>query len=175
MQLSLTHPDSLLNYVEGFHNSSNTRTPKALPFAAEAAWVTGKWQNLERILASPSEELSQVSQEFDVGIGRALLALRRNDQGEFLKTIATVRENVARGFSPTTTASLQACHDHLLRLHVIYEIEAISGLSGPASVDQDAQDVLLRNLDRRLDILGAYTSEKQYLLGIRRATMQLSR
>ncbi|KAF2813925.1 protein kinase rad3 [Mytilinidion resinicola] len=163
--------DSLLNYVEGFHTSSNTRTPKALPFAAEAAWVTGKWQNLERILASPSEELSQVSQEFDVGIGRALLALRRKDQADFMKTIAAVRENVARGFSPTSTASIQACHDHLLRLHVLYEIETIGGISSSAP---DKKDIILAKMDRRLDILGSYTSEKQYLLGIRRAAMQLS-
>lgn len=163
--------DSLLNYVEGFHNSSSSCTPKALPFAAEAAWVTGKWQKLEKILASPSDELSQVSQEFNVGIGRALLALRKKEKDEFTKTIAALREGVARGLSPTVTSSLQACHDQLLKLHVLYEIEAISGISDNATADRDA---ILGNLDRRLDVLGAYTSDKQYLLGIRRATMQLS-
>ncbi|OCK82203.1 hypothetical protein K432DRAFT_473031 [Lepidopterella palustris CBS 459.81] len=163
--------DSLLNYVEGFRNSSTSCTPKLLPFAAEAAWVTGKWQKLEKILETPAEVLSQVSQEFNVGIGKALLALRRKDKDDFLATIASLREGVARGLSPTATASLQACHDHLLKLHVLYEIEAISGLSKSTIADRDA---ILANLDRRLDVLGAYTSDKQYLLGIRRATMQLS-
>jgi len=37
------------------------------------------------------------------------------------------------------------------------------------------RDVILENLDRRLDIIGAYTSDKQYLLGLRRAAMSLSR
>lgn len=32
----------------------------------------------------------------------------------------------------------------------------------------------MKNLDRRLDVLGAYTAEKQYVLGLRRAAMQLS-
>jgi serine/threonine-protein kinase ATR len=37
------------------------------------------------------------------------------------------------------------------------------------------RQVVIENLDRRLDIIGAYTSDKQYLLGLRRATMSLSR
>jgi len=101
-----------------------------------------------------------------------LLALRKKEKDEFTKTIAALREGVARGLSPTVTSSLQACHDQLLKLHVLYEIEAISGISDNATADRDA---ILGNLDRRLDVLGAYTSDKQYLLGIRRATMQLSK
>ena len=101
-----------------------------------------------------------------------MLALRKKEKDEFTKTIAALREGVVRGLSPTVTSSLQACHDQLLKLHVLYEIEAISGISDNATADRDA---ILGGLDRRLDVLGAYTSDKQYLLGIRRATMQLSR
>jgi hypothetical protein len=34
---------------------------------------------------------------------------------------------------------------------------------------------ILESLNRRLEVLGAYLNDKQYLLGIRRAAMQLSR
>jgi len=74
--------------------------------------------------------------------------------------------------TPTATASLYAAHEHIVKLHTLYELEAISGLSSFTPCDRE--DILL-NLDRRLDILGAYISDKQYLLGVRRAAMQLSR
>ncbi|ORX98750.1 hypothetical protein BCR34DRAFT_142938 [Clohesyomyces aquaticus] len=159
-----------VNYVDGFH-ASNSFSPNTLSFAAEAAWSTGKWEQLERILASPSEQPTQSSLDFNVGVGRALLALRRRSGDEFKQIIDAVRETVSKGLSPTTTASLHACHDQLVKLHILYEVEAISGMSSETSHDRG---ILLDNLDRRLDILGAYTSDKQYLLGVRRAVMQLS-
>ncbi|KAF2115782.1 hypothetical protein BDV96DRAFT_599348 [Lophiotrema nucula] len=161
--------DSILNYVDGF-NASNTFCPASLPFAAEAAWSTGKWDQLERILSSTDPQ-SQSHVEFNVGVGRTLLALRQKHTDEFRRIIETLRESVAQGLSPSGTASLHACHDSLVKLHALYELEAISGLSTDTNSNRD---VVLENLDRRLDILGAYTSDKQYLLGIRRATMQLS-
>lgn len=70
-----------------------------------------------------------------------------------------------------STSSLQSCHDELLQLHALSEIEAI------VSADEQtptAKAKLMDTLDHRLDILGVYISEKQYLLGLRRAAMALS-
>lgn len=83
-----------------------------------------------------------------------------------------LRTVLSNGLSASVTASLHNSHDHLVRLHTLYELEVISGLSDHAAPEPE---VLLENLNRRLDILGAYTSDKQYLLGVRRAAMQLSR
>jgi serine/threonine-protein kinase ATR len=142
-----------------------------LPFAAEAAWSTGKWEQLERILgASPVPE-TMAFVDFNVGVGRALLALRRKDLSGFKAMITTLREVLAAELSPSATASIQACHDHLVKLHALYELEAVSGTT-PNRMPE--REVILENLDRRLDIIGAYTSDKQYLLGVRRATMSLS-
>jgi serine/threonine-protein kinase ATR len=142
-----------------------------LPFATEAAWSAGKWTQLERILAS-SKTAKTTFLDFNVGMGRALLALRSKDIGEFKDIIAMLRESLARSLSPSSTTSLQACHDTLVKLHALYEIEIISGLSPQGTGDRT---VIIENLNRRLDIIGAYTSDKQYLLGLRRATMSLSR
>jgi serine/threonine-protein kinase ATR len=101
-----------------------------------------------------------------------MLALRSGNGNDFEQIIEALREGVAKSLSPTSTTSLHACHDHLVRLHVLYEIEAISGMTLQTSPNRVA---ILANLDQRLDILGAYISDKQYLLGVRRAAMQLSR
>ena len=74
--------------------------------------------------------------------------------------------------SANTTTSLQACHDTMLKFHVITEVEIISGLHDLETQDRPA---LLESLDRRLEVFGAFLSDKQYSLGLRRAAMQLSR
>ncbi|KAF1921015.1 hypothetical protein BDU57DRAFT_509551 [Ampelomyces quisqualis] len=162
--------DSILNYVDGFH-ASNGLSTSILPFAAEAAWSAGKWEQLERILGSSSIPEKITLLDFNVGVGRALLALRRKDGSKFGTLIAALRETLAAGLSPSTTTSIQACHDHLVKLHALYELEAVSGMNSTTAPNRE---VILENLDRRLDIIGAYTSDKQYLLGVRRATMSLS-
>ncbi|KAF2280300.1 protein kinase rad3 [Westerdykella ornata] len=162
--------DSILNYVDGFQ-ASNSFSPSTLPFAAEAAWSTGKWGHLERMLGSASDS-GNSALDFNVGVGRALLALRGKQPQEFKTLIEALRAAVAKDLSPTSTMSLHACHDSLVKLHVLYEMEAISGVSANPATDKSA---LIETLDRRLDVLGAYTSDKQYLLGVRRAVMQLSR
>ena len=155
--------------MDGFH-ASNSFSPSTLPFAAEAAWSTGKWEQLERILAS-SPDRSSSAVDFNVGLGRALLALRRHNSVEFRKVVESLRDSVSKSLTPTSTMSLHASHDQLVKLHVLYEVEAISGV---VECPPARRETILDNLERRLDVLGAYTSDKQYLLGIRRAVMQLS-
>ena len=110
--------------------------------------------------------------DFNVGIGSALLALFDGRDDRFLETLDALRRSIAKSLSTTNTISLQACHDAMLKLHVLTEVELISGI-GPAK-DIDLL-TLMTALSHRLEVLGAYLSEKQYLLGLRRATMQLSR
>jgi serine/threonine-protein kinase ATR len=157
--------------VDGFR-ASNYLSSSTLPFAAEAAWSAGKWEQLERTLGSSTVSQDITLLDFNVGVGHALLALRRKNSSEFKKIVALLRGTLVTGLSPSTTASLQACHDHLVKLHALYEMEAISGMDSTKLSDRD---VILENLDRRLDIIGAYTLDKQYLLGLRRAAMSLSR
>ena len=112
------------------------------------------------------------SLDFNIGVGKALLAMRHQNAESFKQTVEDLRGTLAKSLSPTATASLHASHDQLVKLHTLYELEAISGMS---TYTTRSHEVVLQNLDRRLEILGAYTSDKQYLLGVRRAAMQLSR
>lgn len=156
--------------MDGF-NAGNSLSNNTLPFAAEAAWSAGKWDQLERLLA-PSSSKSNSSTDFNIGVGQALLALRNGKAATFRDIITSLREVLAKDLAPSTTASVQASHGHLVKLHALYEMEMISGSDSQAKRDREA---IIESLDRRLDIIGAYTSDKQYLLGVRRAAMTLSR
>lgn len=110
--------------------------------------------------------------DFNICVGKALLALYNEEESEFKNLIATIRRNLSKSLSPSNTSSLQACHDTLVKLHALYEIETISGVVTPHPPEREK---ILENLDLRLDVIGAYTSDKQYILGVRRATMLVSK
>ena len=159
--------DVLLNQIDGFESSEASRVQSA-PFATEASWITGKWDKLAQILSTIKQEDNG---DFNIGIGSALVALHRKDRGGFLKIIDRLRSSTSQSMSMVSTSSLQVCHDTMLRFHILTEIELMSGMKDNR-IDRPAMHT---TLNRRLDVLGAYSSHKQYLLGIRRAVMQLSR
>ncbi|KAL9021748.1 MAG: hypothetical protein Q9185_001112 [Variospora sp. 1 TL-2023] len=159
---------ALLNQVDSFEASSATSS-LTLPFACEASWVTAKWNKLADYVSQASEALRG---NFSIEVGRALLALAKDEKDDFTHILDDMRRRTVKSLSTTNTASLQACHDILLKLHALTEIETIGGVCRHGSLDKPS---LLASLDRRLELLGAFSSEKQYLLGLRRAAMQLSR
>lgn len=160
--------DALLNYVEGMSQSTST-VSKLLPFATEASWATGRWDMLEKYVTIAPVEIGG---DFNVNVGRVLLALRNKDFSAFDGTIKSLREHIAGALSTDTTASLGACHDSMLRLHVLTELEMIAQASRE---DKPQRREVLTSLERRLEVIGAYLNDKQYLLGLRRAAMLLSK
>ncbi|KAK0105320.1 serine/threonine-protein kinase M1 [Cadophora gregata f. sp. sojae] len=160
--------DVLLNYVEGMHTAAQT-VSKLLPFAAEASWATGRWATLAKYtsMAPPG-----IGEDFNVNVGRALLALQKSDEDLFISSVKSLRDRIARSLSIATTSSLGACHDTMLKLHVLTELEMIAGTDQASSENLSG---ILESLNRRLEVIGAFLNDKQYLLGIRRAAMQLSR
>ena len=160
--------DVLLTQSESFEPSQASML-QSRPFAVEASWLTGKWEKLTDCLSRGPEDLNS---DFNVGIGFGLAALYQKDYDRFVEIINKLRSNAARSLSPATTSSLQSCHDTLLQFHILTEIELISGVKSQESVDKT---VLLTSLSQRLEVLGAFPSDKQYLLGLRRAALQLSR
>ncbi|KAK4042470.1 hypothetical protein C8A01DRAFT_44486 [Parachaetomium inaequale] len=159
--------DVLLNYVEGMTVNTVNRIA---PFAVEASWATGRWQTLEKYLRLYSA--GDVSEVFNLGVGQALLCLKDGNVEKFKEHVQMLRDKAAGSLTYLATSSLRACHDAMLKCHVLTDLEMIANekLKG----DGDQQNVLVA-LDRRLEVLGAYVSDKQYLLGIRRAAMELMR
>lgn len=72
----------------------------------------------------------------------------------------------------SATASLQAAHDIMLKCHVLTDLEIITSANPRDEEDRKATMALL---DGRVEVIGAYFNDKQYLLGIRRAAMELTR
>jgi serine/threonine-protein kinase ATR len=159
--------DVLLNYVEGMTVNTVNRIA---PFAVEASWATGRWQTLEKYLRLYNA--GDVSEVFNLGVGQALLCLRDGNVEKFKEHVQMLRDKVSGSMTYSATSSLRASHDAMLKCHVLSDLEMIADekLRG----DGDQQSVLTA-LDRRLEVLGAYVSDKQYLLGIRRAAMELMR
>ncbi|PGH17548.1 hypothetical protein AJ79_01148 [Helicocarpus griseus UAMH5409] len=159
--------DVLLNQFDSLELAKST-LPKMLPIAMEASWLTGRWSQLDKYVDMAS---TQAIGDFNVGIGSALSALHRSDQKKFTDIITKLRLNVAKGFTSNSVASFQASHDSLLKLHALTEIELLAS-SKPGN--RDDRVALFETLDRRLDVLGGCIADKQYLLGLRRATMELT-
>ncbi|PYH81420.1 protein kinase [Aspergillus uvarum CBS 121591] len=143
---------------------------KFLPFAVEASWITGNWDRLHNYLRLGSQDTS----DFNIGIGIAFDALRHDDRARFEQLINGLRLNVAKSLTANSVTSLQSCHDSIHRLHALCEIEFIVKIGHEPCIEQRSRSEVRAVLDRRLDILGGYISDKQYLLGLRRATMELT-
>ncbi|OKL62432.1 hypothetical protein UA08_02676 [Talaromyces atroroseus] len=159
--------DALLSRFDTF-SQSEAYPSKLLPFAVEASISIGKWSKLDEYLKiCPKENVT----DFTIGISSALIALRNGDKTQFHDTIQKLRLNITRSMTINSTISLQSCHDELLQLHALSDVEAIVNAdSRPGMTKAELVDTL----DHRLGLLGVYISEKQYLLGLRRAAMELS-
>lgn len=160
--------DVLLNYIEGMRTETET-TSRLLPFATEASWATGRWPALSKYTSMAPTGMSE---NFNVRVGHSLLALHSKDTHHFQETIQVTRKQIANSLSVAATASISDCHDNMLKLHVLTELEMIAGVNHEIEVDRPN---VLAKLNTRLEMIGAYLNDKQYLLGIRRAAMQLSR
>ncbi|PGG96942.1 serine/threonine-protein kinase ATR [Blastomyces parvus] len=157
----------LLNQFDNLDLAKST-LPKMLPITMEASWLAGRWNKLDSYAAMASE---QAVGDFNVIIGSALSMLRHGKLGKFEDTITKLRLNVAKGLTSNSVASFHASHDSVLKLHALAEIEL---LTSPALKNREDRITLFEALDRRLDILGGCIGDKQYLLGLRRATMELT-
>lgn len=136
------------------------------PYALEAFWATGRWDSLEEFLASVDH--SQRFDNFNSGVAEILRRLRTRRQGEFLEGLQLMRDHLTSAMTFSATASLHSAHDLMLQCHILTELEMIAGVNQYAAAE--ATD-LVKTLDRRLEVLGAYVGDKQYLLGVRRAAM----
>ena len=150
--------------------STSSTVNRIVPYAVEASWATGRWQTLAKYLRLYNA--GDVSEVFNLGVGQALLSLKQGEVSKFKDHVNMLRDKVAGSMSYATTSSLRACHDLMLRCHVLSDLEMIVDESIKGDGDQQP---ILRALDRRLEVLGAYVGDKQYLLGVRRAAMELMR
>jgi serine/threonine-protein kinase ATR len=159
----------LLNYVEGMHTEPGTMN-RIVPFAVEAAWATGRWDTMQKFRERFD---GSVFEDFDVSLACLFENVRRGClPAAFDDIIRSMREKISASMTFSATTSLSACHDLRLRCHAIADLEILAGVLVP---EGEVHDRAVGLLERRLEVLGAFVNDKQYLLGIRRAAMQLMR
>lgn len=163
----LSYLDAILTRFEIVKDNESAAS-RFLPFAVEASWITGRWDKLKGYLELCAK---QGAGDFNAGIGSALNTLRQRKAETFTDIINRLRLNVAKSLTANSVASLQSCHDDMLRLHALADVESIANAGAAGS---HPSPELLGALDRRLDVLGGYLADKQYLLGLRRAAMELA-
>lgn len=160
--------DVLLNVVEGLH-SNPANDAKIMPFAVEAAWVTGRWEMLAKF--TDRFEGSSI-QDFNMSLASLFKSLHRKaNAGDVSTVIQQMRDKIATSMTTSSTGSLQAAHENLLKCHILTDLDILVHM--PSGETQHKKTLSL--LDGRLEIIGAYYPDKQYLLGIRRAAMELLR
>lgn len=157
----------MLNQFEGLSKTTSS-IQQVLPYAVEASWVTGRLEKLEGYLNLKGP---RTQGDFNLAVGSCLGALRHNNPDQAIEIVAGLRRHLAKDLTSTNTASFKACHETRLRLHVLEEIECLIP-SRDRTPKQRSK--IIDSLDRRLEVLGGYVSDKQYILGIRRSVMKLS-
>ena len=140
-----------------------------LPFATEAAWVTGRWDKLRHYV--DQGDLAD-GFDFNMGIGRALLNLGQPNPYSLVSILSDLRQTTARSLSHTSASSVQSSHDSLLKFHALAELEAVSSFKEGSQQERSA---LICSLDKRLNVIGPFPGDKQYVLGLRRAAMLRNR
>ena len=144
---------------------------KVMPFAVEAAWVTSRWEALGKFARRFN---GITTQDFNISIASVFESLRLQGTtiDQFKESVAGIRESIATTMNASATASLQAAHEQLLKCHVLSDLEFIVE-ANPKKEDDRRR--IMELLDSRLEVIGANFSDKQYLLGIHRAAMELTR
>ncbi|KAI1494605.1 phosphatidyl inositol 3-kinase-like protein [Biscogniauxia mediterranea] len=162
--------DVLLNYVEGMEkHTAATTINRIVPYAVEASWATGRWQTMQKFIGKYQGDRTE---NFNVSIAQALLYLQKGWTQAFLEEMKIIRDRISSSLTFSATSSLQACHESMLRSHVLTDLELIAGMNSDG--DQHPQETL-KSLNRRLEVLGSYVSDKQYVLSVHRAAMELTR
>jgi serine/threonine-protein kinase ATR len=133
--------------------------------------MTGKWEKMHNYLELCAQKNTA---DFNIGVGLALDAFRRGQRWQFRDIIDGLRLSVSKFLTANSVTSLQSCHDSILKLHALTEIESVALVGTDACKNPEERSDLRESLDRRLDVLGGYISDKQYLLGLRRAAMELT-
>ncbi|KAI9663334.1 MAG: serine/threonine-protein kinase M1 [Alyxoria varia] len=160
--------NAVINQAGLFHQTVATNTPM-MSMLAQAAWSAEEWEQLEKLVP---RHTPTIYADFNVGTAATMVSLHHEDYDTFSNTIKNLRQSITKSMSASSAASIQASHDHLLKLHALYELELISG-HGDATVRVTDRSKCHSMLDKRLDILGGSLPDKEYLLGIRRAAMRL--
>ena len=159
----------MINEFACFKPTESTVVP-LVELIAESAWTTERWDVLSGSLAKLPPDHDP---DFDTGVGKILLMLRADDKEQSSMLLSRLRGNVVRQLSATNIKSLQSCHDIMLRLQILSEMEEVADHTRGAQ--RRPVSTLVKVLRQRADSLGTFPTQQQKLLSIQRAILNVTK
>lgn len=152
--------DVLLHRFSGITARTDVQDTRLFSLAAESAWATGQFGLLQCLV-----QKMQNSNDFSMELGTHLAALNNHSPGGCSSSSEDLWLASVRELTFSSTSTLAACSDTLLRAHAVDDLFSISRCNTETKVN------VLEALSRRLDVLGTDLYAKQYVLNIHRAAM----
>ena len=159
----------LLRYADSFLaigpsiGQSNSSLANLLPSAIEACCMTNDSASLTRHLKATPETMTD---DYNVGIGHIIDANNMSDPDALMRHVKSIRKTITTSMTAASGSSLNGCHTELRRLHILSEIEM---LKDGWHETPESMTTTFENFEKRLSAVGSYISDKQSILGIRRA------
>lgn len=169
--------DYLMESMETLYHAHSDLPNKFLSIGVEASWLASDFNKLRQWLNRIPAN-SSVINSFEVNIGRALLALEGEDYVKFRILINKAQKNISTVLESSQISSVIQIYDTIVRLHGLADFESIASIDKDRMTNNGSGIITHREMSKklndRLDILGSYYPQKQYLLAFRRMAMNSS-
>ncbi|XP_019359111.1 PREDICTED: serine/threonine-protein kinase ATR isoform X2 [Gavialis gangeticus] len=166
--LGLGQLSTVITQVNGVLANRSEWTSELNTYRVEAAWKLSQWDLLENYLASDVK-----STTWSVRLGQLLLSAKKKNTTAFYETLKVVR---AEQIVPLSAASFergsyQRGYEHIIRLHMLCELEHCIGPLFQQSDGDHGKDSL--NWCARIEMTQNSFRAKEPILALRRALLSL--
>jgi len=160
---ALIHVDGVVTRRSEWEKSLNT-------YRVEASWRLGQWDSLESYL-----KLERGVGDWDVGLGRILLAAKEKNESEFRHQLRIVRSQQMGFLSAASmeSGSYQRGYEHIVRLHMLRELE--EAVQRKFHMPSDVSDTtgVAYDWESRLHISQPSFRTREPILNLRRVVLKL--
>ncbi|XP_038072304.1 serine/threonine-protein kinase ATR-like [Patiria miniata] len=168
-----------LIHVNGAAAERPDWTSKLNAYRVEACWKLAKWDTLETYLKTETRNTT----DWNVGLGKILLASKQKNEDEFERQLKIVRSALMGPLSAASmeTGSYQRGYEYIARLHMLRDLEqgirCLGGFPQNASSSEDdimTRPELLGTWDARLSMTQSSFRIQEPLLCLQRIMLGLS-
>lgn len=143
-----------------------------LSFVSDAACATN---NMNQVIETFGTRIDKPStSHFKVAVGSILAQIDECRVDDAHQTMEELRSSIAKSLTAANASSLEACHNQMLQLHILYEVERLMEWQN-THVQEVERSRMSSILEKRLEVLGSFTADKQTILAIRRLVLGSSR
>ncbi|GFR86846.1 serine/threonine-protein kinase atr, partial [Elysia marginata] len=177
--IDLAQPNKALIHTAGILAERPRWTAQLNSYRIEAAWELGNWDKLEEAL----NQEKHASSNWPVLVGKILLASKEKREADFVSQLELARKEQT---GPLSAASMELGsyyrgYEHILRLHMINEIEEFFKVFASFPEEKEKKDVivvtspsdLLNNWQSRMEMAQSSFRTQEPILTLRRTLLSL--